>query len=127
MGENDLKIRSFTSLIVWQEGHVLVLLVYKVTENFPQKELFSLIDQMRRCVVSITSNIAEGFSRQSKKEKLQFYYMALGSLTELQNQLLVAKDVGYIKKEDFDKLAMQTVTVSKLLNGLIKSIKSKSP
>ena len=121
MGE---KIRSFTSLIVWKEGHALVIFVYKITDSFPQKEVFSLVDQMRRCAVSVTSNIAEGFSRQSKKEKLQFYFMALGSLTELQNQLLVARDVGYLLKEDFAKIAAQTVTVSKLLNGLIKSIKS---
>lgn len=129
MGElenNDTKITSFTSLIAWKEAHVLVIYIYKITDTFPQKELFSLIDQMRRCVVSISSNIAEGFSRQGKKEKLQFYYIALGSLTELQNQLLVAKDVGYLKKEDFDKSAKQTVTVSKLINGLIKSIKSRS-
>ena len=125
MGEKNDKITSFTSLIAWREGHILVILIYKITDTFPQKEMFSLIDQMRRCVVSVTSNIAEGFSRQGKKEKLQFYYMALGSLTELQNQLLVAKDVGYIKKEDFDKLAEQTVTVSKLINGLIKSIKGR--
>lgn len=81
---------------------------------------------MRRCVVSITSNIAEGFSRQGIKEKIQFYYMALGSLTELQNQLLVARDVGYLPKEKFNELAKQTVEVNKLINGLIKSIRLSS-
>ena len=77
-------IRSFTDLNVWREGHKLVLTIYKQTLNFPKSESYALIDQMRRCVVSITSNIAEGFSRSGKKEKTQFYYMALGSLTELQ-------------------------------------------
>ncbi len=118
------KIKSFTGLITWQESHKLVLMIYKATDNFPQKEVYSLIDQMRRCGVSIGSNIAEGFSRQSKKEKLQFYYIAKGSLTELQNQLLVARDVQYIDLENFNKMAEQTVIVSKLLSGLIKSAKT---
>lgn len=79
---------------------------------------------MRRCVISITSNIAEGFSRSGKKEKIQFYYTALGSLTELQNQLLIARDLSYIDSELFKEIAEQTVLVQKLLNGLIKSIKN---
>ena len=117
------KIRSFTDLIVWRKGHQLVIAIYKVTDRFPIKEIFGLVNQMRRCVVSITSNIAEGFSRQGIKEKIQFYYIALGSVTELQNQLLVARDVSYLPKEKFDELAKQTVEVNKLINGLIKSIK----
>lgn len=115
------KIKSFTDLNAWKEAHKLVLEVYKITKNFPKEEVYSLIDQMRRCAVSISSNIAEGFSRQSKKEKMQFYSIAKGSLTELQNQLLVAKDVGYLSKEDFTLIAQQTVVVHKLINGLMKS------
>lgn len=72
------KIKSFTQLIVWQESHQLVLLIYEITKLFPKDELFGLISQMRRSAVSITSNIAEGFSRQSFKEKVQFYSIALG-------------------------------------------------
>ena len=117
------KIKSFTDLIAWQEGHKLVLAIYKTTSLFPKQEAYALVDQMRRCVVSITSNIAEGFSRRTKKEKCQFYYMALGSTTEIQNQLLIARDLKYIGKEDFDKLANQTVYIHKLLFGLIKSSK----
>jgi len=120
------KIRRFTDLIAWQRGHYLVITTYKTTDKFPQKEVYALTSQMRRCVVSITSNIAEGFSRQTLKEKIQFYYMALGSLTELQNQLLVAKDVGYLPKEEFNKLAKQTIEVNKLINGLIKSLKKNT-
>lgn len=119
------KIKSFTDLYAWQEAHKLVLIVYKETESFPQKEIFCLTQQMRRAVISITSNIAEGFSRQTNKEKYQFYSMALGSVTELQNQLLVAKDVGYLGKEIFSKLADQTVIVHKLINGL-KRIKNQN-
>lgn len=92
------KITSFTKLNAWKEGHTLVLIIYRTTKIFPKEEFFGLINQMRRCSVSITSNIAEGFSRNSWKEKLQFYSMVLGSLTELQNQLIIARDVGYIKQ-----------------------------
>lgn len=114
-------IRNFTDLNTWKEGHKLVLLVYKATSLFPNSERFGLTSQMRRCSVSITSNIAEGFSRRSKKEKTQFYYMAKGSLTELQNQLLIAKDVNFLEKEIFKDIAGQTKEVSKLLTGLIRS------
>lgn len=116
-----MKIKSFTDLHAWQEGHKLVLAIYQITKLFPHDERFGLIDQMRRCVVSITSNIAEGFSRKGKKEKTQFLYMALGSLTELQNQLLIARDLKYITNATFKELAEKTVVVSKLLNGLLKS------
>ncbi|MFH0891142.1 MAG: four helix bundle protein [Candidatus Falkowbacteria bacterium] len=119
------KITSFTKLISWQEGHKLVLMVYKITKEFPKEEMYCLISQMRRCAISITSNIAEGFSRKSKKEKTQFYHTSLGSITELQNQLLVARDVKYLSEKDFDKIAKQTVITAKLLNGLIKSAQSK--
>lgn len=121
------KIKSFTGLKAWQEGHRLVLQIYKVTAKFPTKETYSLTDQMRRAAVSITSNIAEGFSRQTYKEKLQFYFMAQGSLTELENQLLVARDVGYVVKDKyFDKLAEQCVLVHKLLSGLIKGARARN-
>jgi four helix bundle protein len=118
------KISSFTMLDAWKEGHKLVLMIYKTTKTFPREELFALVDQMRRCAVSITSNIAEGFSRQSYKEKVQFYSMALGSVTELQNQLLVARDVGYLKTPVFIEIAAKTVVVHKILNGLVKKSKS---
>jgi len=120
MGE---KIKSFTDLKAWQEGHQLVLMIYKITEDFPKKENFNLALQMCRCAVSITSNIAEGFSRKSQKEKVRFYYVALGSITELQNQLIIARDLGYLKKEKFNQLIEQTTHVQKLINGLIKSSK----
>src|SRR5574340_832310 len=121
MENKKFKIRSFTSLDAWKEGHKLVLMVYKLTKSFPKEELFCLIAQLRRAVISITSNIAEGFSRQSYKDKIHFYYMALGSLTEVQNQILASRDLNYCTKEEFYKIAEQTVKVSKILNGLIKS------
>lgn len=124
MNNESSKIKSFTDLNAWKEGHNLVLMIYQITKNFPKDELFGLVSQMRRCAISITSNIAEGFSRQSYKEKIQFYSMALGSTTELQNQLLIAKDVKYISCDKFQQIAQQTIKAHKLINGLIKSSKS---
>ena len=118
------KIKSFTDLKVWQEGHQLVLLIYRTTKQFPQEEIYSLVDQMRRSASSITSNVAEGFGRQGFKEKIQFYYLAQGSLTELKNQLLIAKDVGYLVKEDFNNLAEMANNTHKLLQGLITKSKT---
>ena len=114
------KVKSFTDLVAWKEGHSLVIAVFKEIKDFP-REVYFLKDQMGRCSVSITSCIAEGFSRKSRKEKVQFYYMSLGSTTELQNQLLIARDSGYISNETFKILAEQTIRVHKLINGLIKS------
>ncbi len=108
------KIKSFTDLDAWQEGHKLVISVYHITKDFPKEETFGLISQMRRCAVSITSNIAEGFSRQSNKEKIQFYAIAQGSVTELQNQLIIARDVGFLDTLEFTKRAEQTVKVHKI-------------
>lgn len=118
------KIKSFTQLNAWKEAHELVLEIYKITNKFPKEEQFGLTNQIRRAVVSITSNIAEGFSRNSYKEKSQFYSMALGSLTEVQNQILIARDICYINNLEFRKIADKTITVSKLLNGLIKKSRS---
>ncbi|OGZ00496.1 MAG: hypothetical protein A3B13_01835 [Candidatus Liptonbacteria bacterium RIFCSPLOWO2_01_FULL_45_15] len=119
------KIIYFTDLNTWKEGHKLVLTIYQITKKLPKDELFGLTSQMRRAAVSITSNIAEGFSRQSFKEKAQFYSMAQGSLTELQNQLLVSKDIGYFTAEEYEEIIHQSVIVHKLINGLIKSSKSR--
>lgn len=126
MNQDKKTIKSFTDLEAWKEGHKLVVLLYKETDSFPQKEIFALTNQMRRCVVSITSNIAEGFSRQSYKEKIQFYCIAQGSLTELQNQLLIARDVGFLSKEKFKSLAEQSVVVHRIMSGLIKKSKTYS-
>jgi four helix bundle protein len=118
------KIKDFTDLKTWQESHKLVVLIYKKTESFPAKETFSLIDQMRRAATSITSNIAEGFGRQTYKEKVQFFYLAQGSLIELKNQLIIAKDVDYLLKDDYTQLFNQANEAHQLLQGLIKKSKS---
>ena len=118
------KIQTFTDLNVWKEGHKLVIMVYVVTKGFPREELYSLVDQMRRAVASVTANIAEGFGRQSYKEKVQFYYLAKGSLLELKNFILIAKDAGYLSEEEFRKLSNQANIVDQLLQGFIRKSKT---
>lgn len=126
MGDKG-RLRSFQDLETWKKGHIFVLEVYKNTKKFPKEELFCLTQQMRRAAVSITSNIAEGFSRQSSKEKLQFYSISLGSLTELQNQLIISKDIGYLSEIDFQRTIDMSIEVSKLLNGIIKKFRPSPP
>lgn len=118
------KIQSFRDLFAWQEAHRLVLDIYTRTKDFPKEEMYGLVNQMRRCAVSVSSNIAEGFSRQSYLEKAHFYSMSQGSITELQNQLIIANDVHYISDELFKVTYEQSVKVHKLLNGLIKKSKA---
>ncbi|MFA4818318.1 MAG: four helix bundle protein [Patescibacteria group bacterium] len=124
MNKTSDTIKSFTDLNSWREAHQLVLLVYQATGSFPKEELFGLTNQIRRAAVSITSNIAEGFSRQSYSEKVHFYSIAQGSLTEVQNQLLIARDIGYIKINSFTVLADQSIAAHKTLSGLIKKSKT---
>jgi four helix bundle protein len=118
------KIREFTDLVVWKEGHKLVLLVYKTLASFPKEEIFGLSSQMKRASVSITSNIAEGFARRSYKEKLQFYYIAQGSLIELTNQLLISKDLNFISEDKFLEIQEKLQGTHRLLQGLITKSKT---
>lgn len=119
-------VHNFTDLIAWEEGHRLVLGIYEITKEFPKEELFGLVSQMRRCAVSITSNIAEGFGRQSFKEKAQFYAISRGSVAELQNQLIIAKDVKLIDEQKFGDSFEQSTKVHKIVNGLIRSSREHS-
>ncbi len=116
-------IKKFTDLLAWQSGHMLVIDIYKITKSFPDEEKFGLTNQLRRSVVSVTSNISEGFSRPSTNDKLHFYSISKGSLTEVQNQILIAKDVGYLPEKKFGGISKRTITTHKLLTGLINSIK----
>lgn len=118
------KIQSFTDLNVWKEGHKLVLMVYQITKVFPKEETYSITDQMKRAASSITANIAEGFGRQSYKEKLQFYFISQGSLTELKNFILIAKDVGFLDKTNFNKLVDQSNLTHQILQGFLQKTKT---
>ena len=117
-------IRDFTDLNTWKKGHELVLSIYTLTKNFPKDEVFGLTSQMRRAVVSVTSNIAEGFGRHGYKEKIQFYYLSQGSLIELKNQLIIANDIKYINADDFKKVLDLANVTHQLLQGLITKSKS---
>lgn len=119
-----MPIRDFTDLLVWQEGHKLVLEIYRLTKKFPKEEIFGLTNQMRRAAVSVTSNIAEGFGRQGYREKIQFYFISQGSLIELKDQMFVARDISYIGEADFLKAIGLADHTHKLLQGLITKSKS---
>lgn len=122
----DGKITSFKDLVAWQEGHKLVLCIYSLTKKFPNDEKFALIDQLRRAVVSITSNIAEGFSRKTAKDKASFYQISLGSLTEVENQMTIARDLGYVDVSEFDECEKQIIICSKIIHGLVKATRTSN-
>ena len=119
-------VQKFTDLLVWQRSHDLALLTYKLTKLFPQSELFSLTNQMQRSAVSITSNLAEGFGRRTVKDKMHFYYIARGSLTELHNQFILSKDLKYIKDAEYQTTLELITRVYKLLNAMIGSLARSS-
>ena len=118
-----VKIRSFSDLEAWQEAVKLAVMVYGKTSGFPKEEAFGLTSQLRRAAVSVSSNIAEGFSRGSNKDKIRFYFDARGSVTEIQSQLVIAREVNYITEDIFSLLANKTIVVHKLINGLIRKMK----
>lgn len=120
------KIQSFSDLNAWREAHALGIIIYKYTKKFPKEELFALTSQLRRAVVSITSNIAEGFSRKTASDREHFYVMARGSLTEVQSQLLLARDIGYFSHNDFAVLSRQSIEAHKVLTGLINANRKRS-
>lgn len=119
------KIRSFKDLHTWQSAYRLSLAIYKITSTFPKSELFGLVNQLRRAGVSVSSNIAEGFSRQGSKEKIQFYHLAKGSLTEVESQLLISYGIGYLSKKELMDLQNNINETGKLLTALVKSAVQK--
>ena len=122
--QKTTSIKSFTDLKAWQMGHQLVIQIYKNTKTFPKDEMHGLTNQIRRAAVSITSNIAEGFGRQTYKDKVNFFYQAHGSLTEVKNQLLIARDVGYLSVSQFNETAEIANQTHMFLQGLITKSKS---
>lgn len=118
MGE----IKSYKDLVVYQKGYELSLRVYQVTYAFPSEEKFGLISQMRRAVVSIPCNIAEGYRRRGRKEYIQFLHVALGSCSELETLLSLSKDLKMIDPENFDALYSLQEEISKMLSSLIDSL-----
>jgi four helix bundle protein len=116
---------SYKDLIVWQKSYNLTLLIYKASKSFPKEEIFGLTSQMRRCPVSIPSNIAEGNYRGSRKEQLQFLRIAFASGAELETQLLLSKDLHYLDEKEYSSINYVLSEVMKMLSVLIKNVSSK--
>lgn len=109
---------SFEKLKVWQEAKNLVVDVYRLLDNFPKFEKFALSDQIRRAIVSVPSNIAEGSGRKSLKEQIHFLEISYGSLMETYNQLLIAIDLAYISEESVIAIKPSIDAVAKMINAL---------
>ena len=115
----------WSDLEVWKKSHNLVLKIYKLTAEFPKNETFALTDQLRRASYSVPANIVEGQSRNTTKEYRSFLYNARGSVEEVRYFLLLSMDLEYISKDVYKKFESEYEVVSKMLNGLIKSLKTR--
>lgn len=122
MIETKSKITSFKDLLIWQKAITVVKETYLFTKSLPEDERFGLTSQMRRSAVSIASNIAEGWGRNSTKSYIQFLRIARGSLMELETQLIICKELSYIENENYNTINDLIVEESKMLNALIKAI-----
>lgn len=112
---------NYHDLRVWQKAHALTLAIYRATSKFPQHELFGIVSQTRRACASIPSNIAEGSTRMSPADFARFLGIALGSASEVEYDLLLARDLGYLTNDDYETLLGPTEEVKRMLRGLIDS------
>ena len=117
-------MRNWQDLIVWQESHQFVQDVYKCLKSFPKEEMFGIISQIKRAVVSIPTNIVEGQSKNSNKEFVRFLYISRGSLEEVKYLLLLSKDLGFLSNKYYKMLIDKAFRIGFLLNALIKSLKT---
>ena len=118
-------MKTYTELFVWQKSMELVTSVYKESSNFPKEEIYGLISQIRRCAVSIPSNIAEGFGRKSQQDFIRFLKISMGSLFELQTQLRIAKNLEYLEVDKFNTVFEETREIERMLSAFIQSITDK--
>jgi four helix bundle protein len=118
-------IKTFRDLLVWQKSMVLVTDVYKTSTGFPSDERFGLTSQLRRCVVSIPSNIAEGFGRDTTNDYLRFLSIANGSLYEAQTQIEISRSLEFIEESRFGTLLEQAREIERMLTSMIRKLKSK--
>jgi four helix bundle protein len=118
---------DFRKLGTWQRAHKLALQVYQSTQGFPESERYGLMTQLRRAAVSVVSNIAEGAGRRNDRELARFLSIARGSVRELECQLLLSRDLGYIGSADWGVLDADTQEVSRMLNGLMKRVRVTAP
>jgi four helix bundle protein len=115
-------MKTHKDLDVWKNSIDFVTEIYRITKEFPKEELYGLVSQLRRASVSIPSNIAEGSARKGNQEFKQFLFISLASSSEIDTQLIIARNLNYIDQIKFDKLQSELNTISKMLQGLIKSI-----
>jgi four helix bundle protein len=118
-------LKSYKELKVWQKAYQLCIAIYKITKGFPKEERYGLTSQIRRAAVSVPSNIAEGYGRKTTQEYIQSLYIAYGSHCELETQIMVSKDLGYIKSDEFQELQQDIGGVERMLKALIKSLQNK--
>jgi four helix bundle protein len=118
-------LKNYKELVVWQKSYRLCLGIYKITKKYPQGERYGLISQMRRAALSIVSNIAEGYGRKTTKEYIRFLYIAYGSTCELETQLLLSGDLGYLSKESLSEFQAKIGEVERMLKALIRSLENK--
>jgi four helix bundle protein len=118
-------IRTHKDLKIWQRSVALVTRVYEITEKFPKSEMWGLSNQIRRASVSVPSNIAEGSGRKSPKELIQFLHIASGSLAELETQLIIAQNLGYVNTGDFSVIDQEIHEIIRMTAAMSKSILSK--
>lgn len=116
---------DYKNLIVWQKSFLLAKQIYKVSSTFPAAEIYGLSSQLRRASVSIASNIAEGFSRKSSKEFIQFLSIAFGSTSEVETQLMLARELNFISQEKFHTSHELLTEIRKMLVKLLQIIKKK--
>ena len=116
------QIKTYRDLIVWQNSMALVTEIYKLSKSFPKDETYGLTSQMRRCAVSIPSNIAEGYGRNSTSDYVRFLRIAAGSLYELQTQIEIAFKLEYLRKTDFDGLYESTREIERMLTSLSRKL-----
>jgi four helix bundle protein len=117
--------KHYRELITWQKAMDLVTVVYQSTKKYPKDEIFGLTSQTRRAAVSLPSNIAEGQGRRTTKDFLRFLAVALGSLCEVETQLLIGQRLGYLDEKSADDVLTLAAEVGRLLNGLMKSLEAK--
>jgi four helix bundle protein len=118
-------LKNYKELKVWQKSYLLCLKIYRATDVFPKHERFGLTSQMRRSALSIPSNIAEGYGRKTTLEYLRFLSIAYGSTCELETQLLLSGDLGYLDKESLSGLQTDIREVERMMKALIKSLENK--
>jgi four helix bundle protein len=117
---------SHTNLIAWQKAKALAVEIYRVTDRFPRSELYGLTSQLRRAAVSVASNIAEGQGRVTKGEFVQFLGHARGSILEIETQLAIAVDLGYVSPQQYQRCCDKTAEVLRLTNGLLDYLRPRA-